>query len=218
MSHSPLVPGYFSPKTHKSSQSATFSDLLYQTRKTKRSNLFSLARSSGSARGSWATFSNNSRSAPRSGNAATLPTLQMESRHAASATPPAFRHRKHDQERQPARPSMWTPRSGDSAAKMKRGGAEVAPASTSGAGAAHSSMGLQTQIPSPVAGGARPTVPCHMSRSTSSTLCRDAWRPCCCANWTRPALQCFPVPVCGPLYVIHMAFLQVMACGLVKLA
>ena len=36
-----------------------------------------------------------------------------------------------------------------------------------------------------------------LSRSTSSTLCRDAWRPCCCANWTRPALQCFPVPVCG---------------------
>eukprot|EP00964_Phaeocystis_antarctica_P069617 scaffold42330_cov97-Phaeocystis_antarctica.AAC.3 len=57
-----------------------------------------------------------------------------------------------------------------------------------------------------------------LSRSTSSTLCRDAWRPCCCANWTRPALQCFPVPVCGPLYVIHMAFLQVMACGLVKVA
>ena len=53
-----------------------------------------------------AAFSNNSPRAPRSGNAATLPTLQMESRHAASATPPAFWRRKHDQERQPARPCM----------------------------------------------------------------------------------------------------------------
>ena len=28
-----------------------------------------------------------------------------------------------------------------------------------------------------------------------------AWRPCCCANWMRPALQCFSVPIYGPLYV-----------------
>ena len=47
----------------------------------------------------------------------------------------------------------------------------------------------------PCRGGAAPYR--ALSRSTSSTLCRDAWRPCCCANWTRPALQCFPVPVCG---------------------
>ena len=51
-------------------------------------------------------ISNNSQSAPRSGNAATLPTLQIESRHAASATPPAFRRRKHDHERQLARPCI----------------------------------------------------------------------------------------------------------------
>ena len=47
-----------------------------------------------------------SRSAPGSGNAATLPTLQMESQHAASATPTAFWRRKHGHERQPAHPCM----------------------------------------------------------------------------------------------------------------
>eukprot|EP00964_Phaeocystis_antarctica_P064191 scaffold38596_cov36-Phaeocystis_antarctica.AAC.1 len=36
--------------------------------------------------------------------------------------------------------------------------------------------------------------------------CLVAWRPCCCANWTRPALQCFPVPVCGLLHVVQAAF------------
>ena len=72
--------------------------------------------------------STSSRSAPRSGNAATLSMLQMESRHAASATPTAFWRRKHGHERQPAHPCMCAPPTGDSAAMMKRGGAEVAPA------------------------------------------------------------------------------------------
>ena len=37
--------------------------------------------------------------APRSGNAATLPTLQLASRQAGCATRPAFRHRKQAHER-----------------------------------------------------------------------------------------------------------------------
>eukprot|EP00964_Phaeocystis_antarctica_P109513 scaffold73966_cov25-Phaeocystis_antarctica.AAC.1 len=49
-------------------------------------------------------LSNNSRSVPRSGNAATLPTLQMESRHAASARLPGFRHRKYAHGPQRSRP------------------------------------------------------------------------------------------------------------------
>eukprot|EP00964_Phaeocystis_antarctica_P094532 scaffold61234_cov41-Phaeocystis_antarctica.AAC.1 len=79
---------------------------------------------------------------------------------------------------------------------MKRDGAEVAPAH------------LERVWRTPQWGCSRRYQPCRrgdapyraLSRSASSTLCRDAWRPYCCANWTRPALQCFPVPVCGPLY------------------
>ena len=70
-----------------------FGPAVEHKRLTKRSSFFPLAQLAIAL----AAFSNNSRSAPRSGNAATLPTLQMESRHAASATPPAVRHRKHDQ-------------------------------------------------------------------------------------------------------------------------
>eukprot|EP00964_Phaeocystis_antarctica_P147264 scaffold113779_cov56-Phaeocystis_antarctica.AAC.1 len=51
-------------------------------------------------------LSNNSRSAPRSGNAATLPTLQMESRHAASSRLSGFRHRKYAHGPQRSRPFM----------------------------------------------------------------------------------------------------------------
>ena len=79
-----------------------FGPAVEHKRLTKRSIFFLLAQLAIAL----AAFSNNSRSAPRSGNAATLPTLQMESRHAASATPPAFWRRKHDHERQPARPCM----------------------------------------------------------------------------------------------------------------
>eukprot|EP00964_Phaeocystis_antarctica_P119630 scaffold83345_cov69-Phaeocystis_antarctica.AAC.1 len=54
-----------------------------------------------------------------------------------------------------------------------------------------------------------------LSRSTASTLRRVAWRSCCCANWTRPALQCFPVPVCGLLLVVQATFgrVVVILCG-----
>ena len=51
-------------------------------------------------------LSNKSRSAPRSGKAATLPTLQMESRHAASARLTGFRHRWTARQAQQVRPFM----------------------------------------------------------------------------------------------------------------
>ena len=77
-------------------------------------------------------------------------------------------------------------------------------------------MGLQSQIPSPVAGGTRPTVPCQ--DQLKHTLRLVAWRPCCCANWTQPALQYFPVPVCGLLHVVQAVFGRVVECGRVQCA
>ena len=51
-------------------------------------------------------FQTIQRRAPRSGKAATLPTLQMESRHAASARLSGFRHRWAAQRAQQVRPFM----------------------------------------------------------------------------------------------------------------
>ena len=77
-------------------------------------------------------------------------------------------------------------------------------------------MGLQSQIPSPVAGGTRPTVPCQDQLQARFAVMLGGLAAAPIGRGLRcNASLCQSV---GALYVIHMAFIQVMACGLVKLA
>ena len=62
--------------------------------------------------------------APRSGNAATLPTLQLASRQAGCATRPAFRHRKQAHERSARARLCHSSARAWRSARMKRSGAE----------------------------------------------------------------------------------------------
>jgi len=62
--------------------------------------------------------------APRSGNAATLPTLQLASRQAGCATRPAFRHRKQVHERSARARLCHSSARAWRSARMKRSGAE----------------------------------------------------------------------------------------------
>ena len=72
--------------------------------------------------------------APRSGNAATLPTHQVGSRHAGCATPAAFRHRKHAHERRARARLCQLFRRLALPACMKRSGAELPLCTWSGCG------------------------------------------------------------------------------------
>ena len=72
--------------------------------------------------------------APRSGNAATLPTHQVGSRQAGCATPGAFRHRKHAHERRARARLCQLFRRLALPACMKRSGAELPLCTWSGCG------------------------------------------------------------------------------------
>ena len=72
--------------------------------------------------------------APRSGNAATLRTHQVESRHAGFATPGAFRHRMHAHERRARARLCQLIRRLASPLRMKRSGAELPRCTWSGCG------------------------------------------------------------------------------------
>jgi hypothetical protein len=97
--------------------------------------------------------------APRSRNAATLPTHQVVSRHAGCATPGAFRHRKHAHERRArARLCQLIKTLGDTLARRE---VVLSCPCAPGAGAAVASMGWQSRLSSAVAVTTRPTALCQ---------------------------------------------------------
>ena len=88
----------------------------------------------------WTNIQRSRHRAARSGNAATLPTLQLASRQAGCATRPAFRHRKQAHERSARARSCHSSARAWRSACTKRSGAEQLASCSSGAGAAVTSL------------------------------------------------------------------------------
>ena len=150
--------------------------------------------------------------APRSGNAATLPTHQVGSRHAGCATPGAFRHRKHAHERRArARLCQLIKTLGDTLARRE---VVLSCPCAPGAGAAVASTGWQSRLSSAVAVATRPTACCQDVPAARRVACQQ----CCRVHWTPIYGVLHVVPVCGLLNVVCMSFGRVVECGCAKCA
>ena len=124
--------------------------------------------------------------APRSGNAATLRTHQVGSRHAGCATPGAFRHRKHAHERRARARLCQLLRRLAVPARMKRSGAELPLCTWSGCGGRLNGVAVATVKRD--GGGDAPH--CALSRC-SSINGKACWlQQCCRVHWARPNLHC----------------------------
>ena len=105
--------------------------------------------------------------APRSGNAATLPTLQLASRQAGCATRPAFRHRKQVHERSARARLCHSSARAWRSARMKRSGAEQLLLIWSGCGGRLNGVAVV-----PVKRGGGDDAPhCALSRCARITAC-----------------------------------------------
>ena len=123
--------------------------------------------------------------APRSGNAATLPTHQVESRHVGCATPGAFRHRKHAHEAALARVYASSSRRLAVPLRMQRSGAELPLCTWSGCGGRLNEVSFA--IAKREGGGDAPH--CALSRCASING-RACWlQQCCRVHWARPNLH-----------------------------
>ena len=123
--------------------------------------------------------------APRSGNAATLPTHQVGSRQAGCATPGAFRHRKHAHERRARARLCQFIRRLALPACMKRSGAELPLCTWSGCGGRFNGVVVATVKRG--RGGDAPH--CAVSRCASING-KACWlQQCCRVHWARPNLH-----------------------------
>ena len=125
--------------------------------------------------------------AARSGNAATLPTLQLASRQAGCATRPAFRHRKQVHERSARARLCHSSARAWRSARMKRSGAEQLLLIWSGCGGRLNGVAVAT-AKRRCSGDA----PCHAcwSRCRFTGVCYPAEHQSCRLHWARHRLQC----------------------------
>ena len=131
--------------------------------------------------------------APRSGNAATLPTHQVGSTQAGCATPGAFRHRKHAHERRARARLCQLIRRLASPPCMKRSGAELPLCTWSGCGGR-----LKGVVVADVKRYHRGDAPYRaLSRCASNAVASIGRGPCCnacqgrtvgCCMWSRRRL------------------------------
>ena len=102
---------------------------------------------------------------------------------------------------------------------MKRGGAEVAPADLERVRRADSSMGLQSQIPSAVAGGTRPTVPCQNEPASTTQGVGSSNAVASIGRGPRAhAAMLVRASLWAAVHVVQAAFGRVVECGRVKCA
>ena len=123
--------------------------------------------------------------APRSGNAATLRTHQVESRHAGCATPGAFRHRKHAHERRARAPLCQLIRRSAVPACMKRSGAGLPLCTWSGCGGRLNGVAVVTGK----RGGGGDAAHCALSRCARINVTACWLQQCCRVHWARPNLH-----------------------------
>ena len=152
--------------------------------------------------------------APRSGNAATLPTHQVGSTQAGCATPGAFRHRKHAHERRARARLCQLFRRLALPACMKRSGAELPLCTWSGCGGRLNEVSFA--IAKREGGGDAPH--CALSRCASINAERVACSQCCRVHWAPVYGVLHVAPVCGLLHVVRMSIGRVVECGRAKCA